>query len=82
MDMKKHFYIIFLSLFFACKGEGELAIERGIQFYDWGKYDEAIIVGFRTRLSKIREKYFTYIIFLFLFSLCIFSYIIIIMTVH
>jgi len=45
-------------------------------------YDEAIIVSFRSKMNKIREKYFTYIIFLSLFSLCIFAYIIIIMTIH
>ncbi len=44
--------------------------------------DEAVIIGFRSRMNKIREKYFTYIIFLSLFALCVFAYIIIIMTIH
>ena len=44
--------------------------------------DEAIVIGFRSKINKLREKYFTYIIFLSLFVLCVFAYVIIIMTIH
>ena len=56
MDMKKHFYIIFLSLFFACKSEGELAIERGIQFYDWGKYNQAITEFNKSKFHQLNKR--------------------------
>ena len=41
--MKKYIYSFLVFLIFSCKSDGELSIERGIYFYDWGKYDEAII---------------------------------------
>ena len=41
--MKKYIYLISMCLFFSCKSDAELAMERGIQFFDWQKYDEAII---------------------------------------
>ena len=28
---------------FSCKTDAELAMERGIQFYDWNKLDQAIV---------------------------------------
>lgn len=54
--MKKHFYIIFLCLFFACKSESELAIERGIQFYDWGQYNQAIIEFNKSKFHQLNKR--------------------------
>ena len=45
-------------------------------------YDEAIIINYRTKMEKLREKYFKYIVILSLFSLIIVAYIIIIITLH
>ena len=41
--MYKLFYLLFPLLLIACKSDAELAMERGIQFYDWDKLDEAIV---------------------------------------
>ena len=41
--MKKSLYLIIICLFFACKGEAELAMERGIQYFDWQKYEDAVL---------------------------------------
>ena len=41
--MKKHIFIITTCLLFSCKSDAELSMERGIQYFDWGKYDEAIL---------------------------------------
>ncbi len=43
-------------------------------------YDHVIILGIRKKINEIREKYFTYIIFLSIISLCIFSYVFIIIS--
>ena len=41
--MYKLFYLLFPLLLIACKSDADLAMERGIQFYDWDKLDEAIV---------------------------------------
>ena len=41
--MKKYVYLILICLFFACKSDAELSMERGIQYFDWGKFDQAIL---------------------------------------
>jgi len=41
--MKKYIYLSLTCLFFSCKTDAELAMERGIQLFDWGKYDQAIL---------------------------------------
>ena len=41
--MKQYLYPILLLLFFGCKGDAELAMERGIQFYEWEKIEKAIL---------------------------------------
>ena len=40
--MKKLFYILIPILLLSCKSDAELAMERGIQLYDWDKLDEAL----------------------------------------
>jgi len=40
----KYLLLIFIIFIFAgCNNRTELAIERGIQFYEWGKLEEAIL---------------------------------------
>ena len=41
--MKQYLYPILLLLFLGCKGEAELAMERGIQYYEWEKIEKAIL---------------------------------------
>ena len=41
--MKKCLYLIIITLFFSCKSEVELAMERGIQYFDWQKYEDAVL---------------------------------------
>ena len=40
--MKKYLYIFFIIIF-GCQGETDLAMERGIQYYEWGKTEKAIL---------------------------------------
>ena len=48
--MKSIIYIILLLFFIGCKSNTELALERGIQYYDWGKFDDAI-----TEFNKVLD---------------------------
>ena len=41
--MKQYLYTILLLLFLGCKGDAELAMERGIQYYEWEKIEKAIL---------------------------------------
>ena len=54
--MKKYFYIFFLFLFLSCKSESELSIERGIQFYDWGQYDQAVIEFNKSKFYQLNQR--------------------------
>ena len=41
--MKKYLYILLIIATLGCKGEAELAMERGIQYYEWEKIEKAIL---------------------------------------
>jgi tetratricopeptide (TPR) repeat protein len=41
--LKQYLYPILLLLFLGCKGDAELAMERGIQYYEWEKIEKAIL---------------------------------------
>ena len=41
--MLKFIYLLIPFLFLSCKSEADLAMERGIQLYDWNKLDEALV---------------------------------------
>ena len=41
--MKKCLYIIIIFALIGCKGDSKLAMERGIQYYEWGKIEKAIL---------------------------------------
>ena len=41
--MKKFLYLIIICLFCSCKSDAELAMERGIQYFDWQKYEDAVL---------------------------------------
>ena len=41
--MKKSFFLFLLFFSVGCKSDVELAMERGIQFYEWDRIEEAIL---------------------------------------
>lgn len=58
--MKILLYICFPLLFMSCKSDTALAIERGIQLYDWGKIDDAILEFNKAKYLQISKKRQTY----------------------
>ena len=53
-----------------------------IAIVDGQEYERAIVVGFRSRIDKLKEKYLHYITFLVVFGMVIFAYVVIIMILH
>tara|TARA_B100000131_G_scaffold283353_1_gene291211 strand:+ start:143 stop:526 length:384 start_codon:yes stop_codon:yes gene_type:complete len=41
--MKKYFSLILILFLLSCKSDVELAMERGIQYYEWGSIEKAIL---------------------------------------
>jgi len=41
--LKKYLYSIIIIVILGCKGDAELAMERGIQYYEWGKIEKAVL---------------------------------------
>jgi len=41
--LKKTFPLIIIVLFMGCKNETELAMERGIQYYEWNMIEKAVL---------------------------------------
>ena len=41
--MYKLLYLLIPLLLLSCKSDAEMAMERGIQLYDWNKLDDAIV---------------------------------------
>ena len=41
--MKKYFYSFLILFILGCKSDTELAMERGIQYYEWEKIEKAIL---------------------------------------
>ena len=41
--MKKYLYPLLIFLALGCKGDAELAMERGIQYYQWEMIEKAIL---------------------------------------
>ena len=60
MDMKIYIYSFLLIFLFACKSDSKLSIERGIYFYDWGKYNEAIIEFNKSKFYQLNKRNQTY----------------------
>tara|TARA_B100001146_G_C15978574_1_gene347356 strand:+ start:184 stop:546 length:363 start_codon:yes stop_codon:yes gene_type:complete len=54
--MKKYLYIFFILLIYSCKSDAELSIERGIQFYDWGKYNDALVEFNKSKFLQLRQR--------------------------
>ena len=58
--MKKYFYLILVIVFYSCKSDAELSVERGIHYYDWGKYNEAILEFNKAKYLQITKSKQTY----------------------
>ena len=41
--LKKYLYLLLIISSFGCRGDAELAMERGIQYYEWEKIEKAIL---------------------------------------
>ena len=41
--MKKYFYPLIIIVALGCKGDSELAMERGIQYYEWDMIEKAVL---------------------------------------
>ena len=41
--MKKYFYPLLIIVALGCKGDSELAMERGIQYYEWDMLEKAVL---------------------------------------
>tara|TARA_B100001123_G_scaffold43086_1_gene44273 strand:+ start:546 stop:890 length:345 start_codon:yes stop_codon:yes gene_type:complete len=53
--MKKYVYLIMTCLFFSCKSDAELSMERGIKYFDWGKYDQAILEFNKAKYFQLND---------------------------
>ena len=41
--MKKYFYPLIIIVALGCKGDSELAMERGIQYYQWDMIEKSVL---------------------------------------
>ena len=41
--MKKYFYPLLIIVALGCRGDSELAMERGIQYYEWDMIEKAVL---------------------------------------
>ena len=53
--MKLLFYILLLVFMSSCKSDLDLAMERGVQLYDWNRVDESML-EFSHVINSIRQK--------------------------
>ena len=42
-NLRKYLYLLSIITALGCKGDAELAMERGIQYYEWEKIEKAIL---------------------------------------
>ena len=42
-NLKKHLSLLLIITAIGCKGDAELSMERGIQYYEWEKIEKAIL---------------------------------------
>ena len=42
-NLKKHLSLLLIIITLGCKGDAELSMERGIQYYEWEKIEKAIL---------------------------------------
>ena len=54
-NLKKHLSLLLIITMFGCKGDAELAMERGIQYYEWEKIEKAIL-EFKYAIYTLSEE--------------------------
>ena len=42
-NLEKYLFTLFIITILGCKGDADLAMERGIQYYEWEKIEKAIL---------------------------------------
>ena len=42
-NLKKYIFLFILLFYMGCKNDSDLAMERGIQFYEWDRIEEAVL---------------------------------------
>ena len=56
MIMRSVLYLFLILFITSCKSNAELSMERGIQYYEWGKYDEAILEFNHAKYYQLSKK--------------------------
>ena len=56
MIMRTLLYMALLCFLGSCKSDAELSMERGIHYYDWQMFDEAILEFNQTKYSQLSKK--------------------------
>ena len=54
--MRSLLYLSLILFISSCKSDAELSMERGIQYYEWGKYDEAILEFNYAKYHQLAKK--------------------------
>ena len=54
--MRMLLYLLLIFFLFSCKSDAELSMERGIQYYEWGKYNEAILEFNQAKYFQLSKK--------------------------
>ena len=53
--LKRSFLFFIVILFMGCKNDAELSMERGIQFYEWNRIEEAVL-EFKHVIRKLGQN--------------------------
>ena len=56
MIMRTLLYLSLLCFLGSCKSDAELSMERGIHYYDWQMFNEAILEFNQTKYSQLSKK--------------------------
>jgi len=56
MIMRVVLYLLLLCFLGSCKSDAELSMERGIHYYDWQMYNEAILEFNQAKFSQLTIK--------------------------
>ena len=54
--MRMLIYLFLICFLCSCKSDADLSMERGIQYYEWGKYNEAILEFNHAKYYQLAKK--------------------------
>ena len=54
--MRMLIYLFLICFLCSCKSNADLSMERGIQYYEWGKYNEAILEFNHAKYYQLAKK--------------------------